>query len=109
MTDQIEFELAVNAGAFYKAISRRPLIDIIPEDGEAATCEKNFSNANNLTLWSWREIWKKNTKENLEYFKYFNRDHSAKVFANECINEPIILVGAGPSLEKNMSSLKLAK
>ena len=97
------------AGLFYKMLARRPLIDVIPEEGEGAFWEKNFNNSNELTLYSWRNDWVNNTKENIKHFGYFDREHSVKVFANELINKPVVLLGAGPSLEKNIKYLKNAK
>lgn len=94
---------------FYAAICRRTLIDVQPEPGEAEQMGKEFESSNDITLWSWRKDWVENTGKNLEYFKYFNRDHSVKVFHNELMNKPIILVGAGPSLQRNYEYLKLAK
>jgi hypothetical protein len=96
-------------GLFYQALMRRPLIEIVPEKGEVEHWEKTFSNANGITLYSWRNDWLKNLKANLEHFKYFNRENSVKIFFNELINKPLILVGAGPSLEGNIEYLALAK
>lgn len=94
---------------FYERLVRRPRIDVVPEEGEVEAQMKGFSDANDITLYSWRNDWLKNMKDNLDYFGYFNRDHSVKVFFNELIKESIILVGAGPSLAKNIDKLKVAK
>jgi hypothetical protein len=94
---------------FYKMISRRPLIDVVQEKEEEEFWTKNFSDANDITLYSWRNDWLKNIKGNLEHYGYFDRDHSVKVFANELLDRAVILVGAGPSLQENIDYLKLAK
>ena len=94
---------------FYKMINRRPAIDIVAEKGEDEFWGKNFKDANEITLYSWRNDWLKNVQANVEHFKYFDRDHSVKVFANELLDRPVILVGAGPSLQHNIEYLKLAK
>lgn len=94
---------------FYKAICRRPLIDVTPEPGEAEQMAKSFEDSNDITLYSWRNDWLENTKKNLAHYKYFNRDHSVKVFHNELVGQPIILVGAGPSLQGNYKALLAAK
>ena len=99
----------MDKGEFYERLARRPKIEIVPEAGEEEHWQKSFSEANDITLYSWRNDWLKNTKENLDYFGYFNRDHSVKVFFNELIKEPVVLVGAGPSLAKNIDKLKMAK
>jgi len=96
-------------GLFYSQVARRPLIDIVTEQVEKDYWEKQFEGSNDLTLYSWRNEWLKNTKENLKHFGYFNRDHSVKIFFNELVKKPIILVGAGPSLAKNIEYLRLAK
>jgi len=96
-------------GLFYKMLARRPLIDVVQEDEEKKYWDKTFKHSNSITLYSWRNEWVKNVQDNKEHFKYFHRDHSAKVFHNELLNKPIILVGAGPSLQKNIQYLKLAK
>lgn len=94
---------------FYTKIARRKLVDHdIPKE-EVKVWEKSFLNSNDITVWSFRNIWLRNTKTNLEEFEYFNLDHSVKVFLNELSDRPCILVGAGPSLEKNINHLKTAK
>jgi len=93
----------------YKELARRPLIDVVPEPGEADQMTKEFEGSNDITLYSWRNEWLENTKKNLAHFKYFHRDHSVKVFHNELVNKPIILVGSGPSLQNNYKSLVSAK
>lgn len=104
--EQVELELKRD---FYFRVNRRPRLDIVPSEEEREFWGKTFSNSNDLTLYSWRNEWVKNTKANLEHFKYLNKDHSVKVILNELRNQPCILVGAGPSLAKNIKYLKLAK
>ena len=94
---------------FYNLLNRRPLIEIVPDEGEVEFWSKEYKNSNDITLYSWRNDWVNNTRENLKHFGYFNRDNSIKIYFNELINEPVILVGAGSSLEKNIEYLKLAK
>lgn len=99
---EVEFDM-------YRALCRRPLIDVIPETGEAEQMAKAFEGSNDITLYSWRNDWLENTRKNLAHYGYFHRDHSVKVFHNELINKPIILVGAGPSLQNNYKYLLTAK
>jgi hypothetical protein len=94
---------------FYQNLARRPAIDVVQDIKEQEHWNESFKNSNGITLYSWRTPWLENTKKNLEHFKYFNRDHSIKVFANELINRPVILVGAGPSLKNNIEYLRMAK
>lgn len=94
---------------FYQALHRRPLIEVEQEKGENEFWENNFKDSNEITLYSWRNDWLKNLKANKEHFGYFHRDNSVKIFFNELINDAIILVGAGPSLEGNIGYLTLAK
>lgn len=100
---------------FYTKVARRPLKELDQSksaetfDNHIKHWQKQFENSNDITVWSWREIWKKNIATNLKEFGYFHRDHSVKVFANELIDKPCILVGAGSSLENNMEHLKTAK
>lgn len=94
---------------FYFRVNRMPRLDLVPTEEERTFWNKTFVNSNDLTLYSWRNEWTKNTKANLEHFKYLNRDHSVKVFLNELRNQPVILVGAGPSLANNIKDLKIAK
>ena len=58
---------------FYKMINRRPAIDIVAEKGEDEFWGKNFKDANEITLYSWRNDWLKNVQANVEHFKYFDR------------------------------------
>lgn len=102
-------EKTEDIGLFYKMLARRPMIDVIQDEEEQKHWAKTFKNSNSITLYSWRNEWVRNVKDNKEHFKYFHRDHSVKVFHNELLNKPIILVGAGPSLQKNIKYLKLAK
>ena len=102
-------EIQDRVAEFYKGISRRPLIDVIQEEEEQKFWAKEFEKSNDITLYSWRNDWLKNLKDNKKHFEYFNRDHSVKIFANEFINKPMILLGAGPSLQKNIKYLKMAK
>ena len=99
----------MDKGLFYEAISRRPLIDVVAEQDEIDFNKAFIDSSNDITLYSWRGEWLKNLKLNKDYFGYFNREHSIKVFANELLNRPCILVGAGPSLQENIEQLRLAK
>lgn len=104
-----KFVVAPRARTFYEIINRRPLIDVPMEDEEKSFWEKESKRVNDVTLYSWRNDWIKNTKENIKHFGYFNRDHSVKVFAEELREKPIIIVAAGPSLELNIHYLREAK
>jgi len=94
---------------FYTMVMRRPLLDVIQEKEEQEYWQKTFSKSNGITVYSWRNDWLRNVKENKEHFGYFHRDHSVKVFHNELLNKPLLLVGAGPSLQNNIQHIKLAK
>ena len=100
---------------FYTKISRRPLKDLAQFQSQATITEHNdqwdktFDNSNDISIWGWREHWKRNIANNLKEFGYFHRDHSIKCFQNELLNKPCILVGAGCSLEGNIQYLKAAK
>ena len=67
----------------------------------------NIEKSNIDTLKLWEEIWLKNIELNKNHFSYFNKDHSIKVWLNENQNNPIVLVGAGFSLEKNIDYLSM--
>lgn len=91
---------------FYEKLNRRVLLPASPlTQGDAQ--EKCTAN-NCVTLLSWHEKWRDNIKANLKKYKYFDKDHSIKVFLNDCIDAPLICVAAGPSLKKNMPALKEA-
>lgn len=95
---------------FYERLARIPLIEhpVIPEPEQKLKTEAEIG-TNDITLYSWRNEWLRNLVDNKAHFRYFNRDHSVKVFYNELKEKPIILVGAGPSLEKNIDYLRFAK
>lgn len=103
------------ARSFYEILARRPLIDVPKQNcSSCGSKEDNFWNkqsdiTNEITLYSWRPEWVKNTADNIKYFGHFNREHSVKIFAEELRDKPCIIVGAGPSLQKNIVDLRLAK
>ena len=95
---------------FYEQLARRPRLDLVIEEAEKEFWNKTFEGSNEITMYSWaRNGWIENLRDNIKHFGYFNRDHSVKIYANELVNSPVILVGAGPSLALNIEGLKLAK
>jgi len=90
-------------------LSRRPLIDCVQDEEEKKHWGKVYDKSNSITVYSWRNDWLQNIKDNLKHFGYFHRDNAVKVFHGELANQPAILVGAGPSLELNIKYLALAK
>lgn len=92
---------------FYSAINRRVPLPAIPLKPNEA---QDKCTANNVvTLLSWHSKWKANIKANVEKYKYFDKDHSVKVFLNDCLDGPVICCAAGPSLKKNIKYLKEAQ
>lgn len=63
-----------------------------------------FSRVNQTTLNSFRELWLLNTWHNLSY-----GDADMSDFVEEFSGKPVIIVSAGPSLDKNIDLLQEAK
>lgn len=93
--------------SFYAGVAGRPRI-FIDTSAQAQSGQNTtaVSGTNEATLFHWRAEWVKNIGENVKRFGYFNKDHAVKVFARENLNNACVLVGAGPSLAKNMDFLK---
>jgi len=102
--------MEVKMDNFYEQLARRPKLDLVIEPEEKEFWTKTFEGSNQITMYSWaRAGWIENLRDNKKHFGYFHRDHSVKIYANELVNSPVILVGAGPSLELNIEALKLAQ
>lgn len=58
-----------------------------------------------VTINTWREIWKKNIKANHEKYGPFAANGIGQLFGKERL-KPCIIVGSGPSLKVNVDELK---
>lgn len=84
----------------------QPYIDFVPKSPKqlhAEACQND-----EVTINSWREIWKKNVKMNHEKYGPF-KDRSISKFFDYAKHKPVIIAGAGPSLKHNVTDLSERK
>lgn len=69
---------------------------------------KRACSADEITINSWRDIWKKQIKENHDTYGPFAKNPIGSIYGSQRL-KPCIIVGSGPSLAGNVDVLKDTK
>jgi len=80
----------------------QPIISGPPE--APLKLRQNAGSNDEITLRSWRDIWLKNTRENHKRFGPF-KDNGVGALFNKETGRPVLVVGSGPSLKKNIGDI----